>query len=171
MAEIDERTVAYVLENRRHFEDLQQVTAQLAGLLVLAAAGAGRAAPDHPLLQAADRLFEEAVDGLRRAQIPVRARPHHAAVLQAAAAVRASLDAAHAGLERPGGAVDIDPILIPLRAGYAHLQRAAHALPGFELVAFDQGCCGKKRDVEPQSTQSSPRIPKVFLRGLGGLGG
>ena len=142
MAEIDERTVAYVLENSKHFEDLRHVTAQLAGLLVLAATGGRSASPDHPLLQAADRLFQEAVDGLRGARVPVRARPHHDSVLQAAVAVRASLDAAHAGLGRQGQGVDIDPILIPLRAAYAHLQRAAHALPGFEMVAFDQGCCG-----------------------------
>jgi hypothetical protein len=145
MTDLDEGTVAYVLENRKHFEDLRQVTAQLAGLLVLAATGARSAVPDHPLLQTADRLFQESVDGLRRAQVPVRARPHHEAVLHAVAAVGAALDAAHAGLGRHGNGVDIDPIMIPLRAGYAHLHRAAHALPGFEMVAFDQGCCGIPR--------------------------
>jgi hypothetical protein len=36
-----------------------------------------------------------------------------------------------------------DPILTPLRAGYADLQRAADALPGFDLIAFDRGCCAR----------------------------
>jgi hypothetical protein len=31
---------------------------------------------------------------------------------------------------------------MPLRAGYTHLQHAAGALPGFELVGFDHACCG-----------------------------
>ena len=145
MADIDEKTVTYVLENRTHFEDLRQVIAQLAGLLVLAATGERSAAPDHPLLDTADRLFQHAVDGLRSTHVPVRARPHHDALLQSVAAVRRAVDAAHGGLARSDRGVDIDPILIPLRAGYAHLQRAALALPGFDVIAFDQGCCGAPR--------------------------
>jgi hypothetical protein len=150
MSDVDQKTVEYVLENRKHFEDLRQVTAQLAGLLVLAAAGAASAAPDHPLLETADRLFQDAADGLRSAHVPVRARAHHHALLRAVAAVGRALDTAHAGLGRQGRGVDIDPILIPLRAGYAHLQRAAGALPGFEMIAFDQGCCGVHRIEDPR---------------------
>jgi hypothetical protein len=142
MSEIDDGTVAYVLDSRKHFEDLRQVTAQLAGLLVLAAAGARAAAPDHPLLETAERLFHDASDGIRSARVTVRARPHHQALLQATAAVRHALDAAHHHLGR-GARVDIDPVLTPLRAGYAHLQRAADVLPGFDMIAFDQGCCGR----------------------------
>jgi hypothetical protein len=150
MSEIDQKTVEYVLETRRHFEDLRHVTAQLAGLLVLAAAGGRSAAPDHPLLETAERLFQEAVDGLRAAPVPLRARPHHDAVMQGVAAVRRALDAAQRSLGSPGHAADIDPILIPLQTGYAHLQRAARVLPGFEMVAFDQGCCGAHRAAAAQ---------------------
>jgi len=32
-------------------------------------------------------------------------------------------------------------VLAPLRAGFQELQWAAAALPGFEIVAFSQGCC------------------------------
>jgi hypothetical protein len=143
MHDIDDRTAAYVLEQRRHFEDLRQVTAQLAGLLVLAAAGASGAAPDHPLLNTADRLFRDAVDGIRGARVTERARRHHQCLLRAVTAVGLAVDAAHAHLGRPGVHADIDPILVPLRAGYAHLQRAADALPGFEMIAFDRGCCAR----------------------------
>ncbi|MEO8260444.1 MAG: hypothetical protein ABI868_24075 [Acidobacteriota bacterium] len=145
MSDIDEKTVEYVLENRKHFEDLRQVTAQLAGLLVLAATGSRSASPDHPLLESANGLFQEAVDGLRSARVPIRARPHHDAIMQAVTAVRHALDAAQRSLGRQGPGIDVDPILIPLQMGYAHLQRAAQALPGFEMIAFDQGCCGAQR--------------------------
>jgi len=152
--EIDDGTAAYVLDNRKHFEDLRQVTAQLAGLLVLAAAGAKGAAPDHPLLETAEQLFRDAADGIRGARVTVRARQHHHCLLRAVAAVKHALDAAHAQLGRQGVHVDIDAILTPLRAGYAHLQRAANALPGFEMIAFDRGCCARS---EPSLSRSTDR--------------
>jgi hypothetical protein len=131
MADIDEKTAEYVLAHRTHFEDLRQAVAQVAGVLVLAATGAAEAAPDHPLLEIANRLVQTAVDGFRGAHVPLRARPHHDAVLRAASAVGGALDAARTGLGRRGQRVDIDSMLTPLRAAYAHLQAAAHALPGF----------------------------------------
>jgi hypothetical protein len=143
MTEIDDGTTAYVLETRRAFEDLRQVTAQLAGLLVLAGAGANSAAPDHPLLDSGEQLFRNAVDSIRGARVTAPARRHHQLVLRAARSVRRALDAARAQLGRQGVQVDIDPILAPLRAGYADLQRAADALPGFEIIAFDRGCCAR----------------------------
>jgi hypothetical protein len=152
MSEIDEKTVEYVLENRKHFEDLRQVTAQLAGLLVLAATGSRSASPDHPLLESADALFLEAVDGFRSARVPIRARPHHDAVMQAVTAVGHALNAARRSLGRGGPEADIDPILLPLQMGYTHLQRAARALPGFEMIAFDQGCCGAHRSAAVRRT-------------------
>jgi len=35
-----------------------------------------------------------------------------------------------------------ETIMTPLRAAYRHLQWATGALPGFEVVALSQGCCG-----------------------------
>jgi hypothetical protein len=144
---LDDATVVYVLEARPLFEDLRQVAGQLAGLLVLAAAGTRSAAPDHPMLHAAERLFQESVDGIRRAQAQAtgRALPHHRHMTQAAASIEIALSIARDRLGRPNGRLDLDPILTPLRAGYTHLQHAANALPGFEIVSFDQGCCGSLR--------------------------
>jgi hypothetical protein len=139
---VDDLTVTYVLAARPHFENLRQVAAQLAGLLVLAATGAKSAAPDHPMLHAAETLFEESVEGIRRVRATDRALPHHQHLMQAAAAIDAALTAARDRLGRPDGRDDLDPILTPLRIGYTHLQHAANALPGFEMVAFEQGCCG-----------------------------
>ena len=57
---VDDATAAYIVENRKCFEDLKQVASQLAGLLVLAAAGSKEAVPDHPMLGAARELYREA---------------------------------------------------------------------------------------------------------------
>ncbi len=132
---IDDATAAYIVENQRCFEDLKQVAAQLAGLLVLAAAGSKEAAPDHPLLGSARRLFREANDALQSARSTERARRHHEHLAQAAALIGVALSEA-------GAILDVDRVLIPLRAGYTELERAADALPGFEKVSYARACCG-----------------------------
>ena len=50
---LDERTIRYVLETRPHFEELRQAIGQVAGMLVLAAAGAKTVTQDHPLFTTA----------------------------------------------------------------------------------------------------------------------
>jgi hypothetical protein len=132
---VDDATVAYILETRRYFEDLRHVASQLAGLLVLAAAGSKQFAPDHPMLKAAGQLYRDAADGLRRASPTIRARRHHQHLLLAASNLAEALSATNRLRE-------IDPVLVPLRAGYAGLEQAVRALPGFELIAFERGCCG-----------------------------
>ena len=64
---IDDATGTYIVENKKCFEDLKQVASQLAGLLVLSAAGSKEGTPDHPVLGAARELYREASDALRRA--------------------------------------------------------------------------------------------------------
>ena len=135
---IDDATAAYIVENQKCFEDLKQVASQLAGLLVLAAAGSKEAAPDHPTLGAARELFREADDALRRARPTERARPHYEHLAQAAALIGAALKES---LE----VLNVDRILIPLRAGYTELEHAADALPGFQKIAYDRACCGGAR--------------------------
>jgi len=137
----DDRTVAYILESQPLFEDLRQVAAQLAGLLVLAATGSRDAAPDHPMLGAAEVLFKETLERVERTRATERARPHRDSLTQAAKALGEALPATRALLAAPNGA-DFDPVLVPIRNGYSHLQRASRVLPGFRMVAFEQGCCG-----------------------------
>jgi hypothetical protein len=132
---IDDSTATYIVENQRCFEDFRQVVAQLAGLLVLAAAGSKEAVPDHPALVRARELYREADQSLRNARPTKRARKHHGHVAKAAAMIGAAL-------RQTEGAVDLERILIPLRAGYAELERAADALPGFEMVSYEPACCG-----------------------------
>jgi len=134
---LDDPTVAYVIASQPQFEDLRQVAAQLAGLLVLKATGSREASPDHPMLTAAERLLEEACARLQDARPTERARPHAARLRKAADALAIALSATRAALATAG---DIDP-LNPLRTAYDELQHASRALPGFRMVAFEQGCC------------------------------
>jgi hypothetical protein len=135
---VDDATAQYVVENQKCFEDLKQVASQLAGLLVLAAAGSKEAAPDHPMIGAARELFREADDAVQCARPTERARLHHEHISRAAASIGAALKEA-------GGHLDVDRVLIPLRAGYTELERAADSLPGFEKVSYDRACCGGAR--------------------------
>jgi hypothetical protein len=133
---VDDATAAYILETQKCFEDLKQVASQMAGLLVLAAAGSKEALPDHPILGAARELFCEASDALRRAFPTPRARRHYEHLARAASGIGMALKEA-------GGVLNVDRILIPLRAGYTELERAADALPGFEKIAYDRACCSR----------------------------
>lgn len=134
MPELDDATATYVLETSKAFEDLRQVAAQLAGLLVLEATGARSEMPQHPMLGAAEELFQGAAETVRSARATPLARRHHDHLMQAAADLHCALRAARRSLA-------VDPILIPLRSAYARLEDASRVLPGFEMVAFGNGCC------------------------------
>ena len=143
--------MAYVVAAQPVFEDLRQVAAQLAGMLVLFATGSKTAAPDHPLLGTATQLFAQAADAVERVQGSVtdRARLHHDNLRRAAAALREALAATRVELGKPGIAAELDTPLVPLRHAYACLEHAASALPGFEMVAFNQGCCATGGSTQP----------------------
>ncbi|MGP0075504.1 MAG: hypothetical protein ACLPWF_26610 [Bryobacteraceae bacterium] len=111
------------------------MAAQLAGLLVLAAAGSKEAAPDHPVLLRAREVFRQAADELRRSQPTELAQRHHAHVAKAAEMIGAALKAAD-------GPLNVDRIFGPLRAGYSELEHAADALPGFKKISYERACCG-----------------------------
>jgi hypothetical protein len=135
---VDDATAKYIAENQNCFETFKQVAAQLAGLLVLAAAGSKEASPDHPTLLSARELFRQADQSLRGARPTERARKHHAHVAKAAVMIGAAL-------QEVDGGFNVDRILIPLRSGYAQLELAADALPGFEKISYEHACCGRGR--------------------------
>jgi hypothetical protein len=147
---LDERTIQYVLETRPRFEELRQAVGQLAGMLVLAAAGAKSVTQDHPLFATARETLGRASDGIRPARPSPRATHHHRHLLGALEALgvalrRAKEDMHLHGLERER----IGPVLEPLQAAYRHLAWAAKALPGFEIVSFDQACCAPRQPAQP----------------------
>lgn len=156
-AGLDDATARYVLHARVPFDLLRQAAGQLAGLLVLAAAG-GSSAQDHPMLELAGGCVAEALDGLRILSPPDRGTHHHRHLLRAATAIGAALGSARARLHRRDDA-SMDAILVPLRTGFRHLQWAAGALPGFEVVAFGQGCCATHPAVSrPSGAARSSRM-------------
>src|SRR5512147_2379599 len=76
-ATLDDGTIRYVLETRPHFEDLRHAVGQVAGMLVLAAAGAKTVTQDHPLLMTARSTLRQVEDGIRAARPSARATHHH----------------------------------------------------------------------------------------------
>jgi hypothetical protein len=122
---IDDQTTAYILAVQVYFEDLKQVAAQLAGLLVLEAAGA---APDHPMLMSAGQAYKNAEDGLKSVRVSAGARLHHKHLLAATAKLGEALRAKGDSLRLLEGA-------------YAELRSASRALPGFQMISFERGCC------------------------------
>jgi len=125
MTEIDDKTVEYILTVQTWFEDLKQVAAQLAGLLVLEAAGA---VADHPMRLSAERVYQSAVDGLRSARVPARARRHHDHLLAASGKLGDALSTKG------------DPLVF-LESAYRELRSASRSLPGFQMISFEHGCC------------------------------
>jgi hypothetical protein len=139
---LDEATVAYVLATRPHFDGLRQAASQLAGLLVLAASGARSITQEHAMLDAARQAHAEAADGLASATVSARARHHHRHLVEAAQVIEIALKRATESMhDYAAGRRDVDAALAPLKAGYRHLQWAAAALPGFELIDFQGACC------------------------------
>jgi hypothetical protein len=128
----DEATAVYILENQRCFEDLKQVASQLAGWLVLAAAGSNEAVPDHPVLLRARETFRDIEDAIQQARPTDGALKHYQHVASAAQSIGIALK----------NSPSIDGMLNPLRAGYSELERAADSLPGFEKISYAHACCG-----------------------------
>jgi hypothetical protein len=133
-AKVDDRTVDYMLSVRRGFEALGDATRGLAALLILEASGA-RAPRDHPALCRARSDLAEA-QALIRAGRPTRRalHPHHhlAACADRLGVLMASMSARQD--------TDTRRTLSLLREATDHLNWAARALPGFEIVALREGC-------------------------------
>ncbi len=138
---VDDAVLAYVTAMREPFDLLRQAAGQIAGVMVLAVAGR-RGAAGHPLLDLANTALLQANDAIVRTRAPVRGEHHHRHLGNAARGIGAALEATRRNL-RAADDAGTDAILGPLRAGYRELQWAAAALPGFEVVAFSQGCCAR----------------------------
>jgi len=139
---LDDATVAYVLAAQPHFEGLKQAEGQLGGLLLLAAAGSKSITQEHAMLESARMAHAEAAEGIAGLPVPVRARHHHHHLSEAASAIGAALDEARRSLHGfAAGRRDVDEAFRPLKLGHQHLDWASRALPGFEMVSFQQACC------------------------------
>jgi hypothetical protein len=86
----DDRTIRLLLDVYPAFEGLRTVAGQLAGLLILAAAGASGGRVDGPLLEAARLTFKETMQRVRNVAVddPIRHVRHH--LRQAAEGIEAT---------------------------------------------------------------------------------
>jgi hypothetical protein len=139
--ELDDATTAYVLSTRGPFDLLRQAISQLAGLMVMAAAGA-KSGAHQPMLERAIEARAEAEEAIRSTYVPPRAVHHHRHLQRANRALAAALKASGRGIYKRDDEA-LDGIIVPLRAAHAELQHAVAALPGFEIVALSQGCCAR----------------------------
>lgn len=143
---LDDRTIRYVLESRAHFEDLRHAVGQVAGMLVLAAAGSKTVTQDHPLFATARATLERVSDGIGAVRPSARAVHHHRHLIAAVGALGLALKRAQEDLHLHGlDRARVDPVLEPLQTAYRNLAWAAAALPGFELLSFDQACCAPQQ--------------------------
>jgi hypothetical protein len=140
-AESDPRIFDYVVAAQDRFESLRRCAAQLAGLLVLAAAG-GRVDNDHPMVELARDTHGLAADATFSANAPSGAKHHHRHMLGATKNLATSLAAMPNALTKRD-AESVDKALHFLRAGFLELQNASRCLPGFEIIDFEQGCCAE----------------------------
>jgi hypothetical protein len=147
---LDDPTIRYVLETRPHFEDLRHAVGQVAGMLVLAAAGAKTVTQDHPLFAAARSTLERVSEGIGAVQPSARAIHHHRHLVAAVGGLGLALKRAQEDLHLHGiDRARVDPVLEPLKTAYRNLAWAAQALPGFELLSFDQACCAPQQPAKP----------------------
>lgn len=143
---LDDRTIRYVLATRPLFEDLRHAVGQVAGMLVLAAAGSKTITQDHPLFATARGTLERVADGVGAVQPSARATHHHRHLVAAIGGLELALKLAQEDLHLHGiDPARVDPVLKPLQTAYRHLAWAAQALPGFELISFDQACCAPQQ--------------------------
>ena len=142
--DLDDRTVAYILETRATFEALRNAAAQLAGLLVLASIGARERVLDEPILEQAASVYREADEKLRLTKAPAAAAHHHYHLSLASERIGEALGVARQGSLRLNEA-SFDRAHRMLRAGWREMLSASKALPGFRVVDFNQSCCAAHR--------------------------
>ena len=134
---LDDKTLAYVLAARPAFDLLRDAAGQLAALLILAAAG-GRSAQDNPVFALARSALAEARDLIGTLRPGPYGAHHHRHLVMCADALAEACDGASRHLHKGHN----EKALTLLREALKQLHFAAGALPGFEVVALGQACCG-----------------------------
>jgi hypothetical protein len=85
-------------------------------------------------------------DGIGVAQPSGRALHHHRHLVAAIGGLGLALKRAQEDLHLHGiDRARVDPVLDLLETAYRNLAWAAQALPGFELISFDQACCAPQQ--------------------------
>jgi hypothetical protein len=136
---LDDGMLAYVEAAGPCFEDLRAVTAQLGGLLLVAASGASSAGPHHPMLAVAAELLDFSRDAtLRLVPRSSKTRHHHDHLIATAERLTETLALISAA---PLGRDGVTKPKRLLDAAWAELGAASRALPGFDLIDLTGACC------------------------------
>jgi hypothetical protein len=137
----DDQTIRLLLDLHPAFVGLRTVAGQLAGLLILAAAGASGGRLDGSLLEAARLTFKETMERVHNlaAEGPIRHVDHH--LRQAAQGIEVTFANVERG-SRAGPAFDGTQALALLKRAYDHLESVSKLTPGFRLVDTSNSCCG-----------------------------
>lgn len=138
-AGLDDRTLDYVERARPIFDRIARISAQLSGLLILAASGA-RSAQGHPMFALTAQEGEVLADDMATLRPTDTALHHHRHLRRALHAAGCAIAFAAEGLHRWDDAT-IDRITAALRAANRELQWATAALPGFAVVDLRHACC------------------------------
>jgi len=136
---LDDRTLDYIERARAVFDGIARISGQLAGLLILAAAGA-RSAQGHPMFALIEEARDEVVSALAALRPTEAARHHHRHLMRAARALSKAVEAAARDLHRWDGPM-MEDVTQALRHANQQLQWATRALPGFAVVDLRQSCC------------------------------
>ncbi len=140
--QLDDRSLRYLVDMLPAFEALRTVASQLAGLLVLVAAGAKGGAPDLALLDAASLTYAEALDKFRGLTASPGVLHVHHHLREAAEGIGSALAEVDRQAKSPTGAFEVDGALALLRPAYRQLQFASRLAPGYRLVETRDACCG-----------------------------
>jgi hypothetical protein len=134
----DDAMRRYLAEARPAFDELRDVTSQLAGLMVLAASGAGVATTDHPMWAVATERGWAACEVVRSLRVPPPARHHHRHMVWAAEALGGTIATMREAGTRAGR---LNAPLGLLKTAWQEIVHAADALPGFGTIDMQQTCC------------------------------
>lgn len=142
-ARLDDRSLRYLVDMQPAFAAFRTVASQLAGLLVLAAAGANGGGPDRALFDAASLTYREAGEKFAGLAASARVRHVHHHLSEAAKGIGAALAAVDRQVNARGGKeFDVTEALHLLRPAYRQLQFVSQLAPGFRLVETRDACCG-----------------------------
>jgi hypothetical protein len=141
-ARVDDRALRYLVDVHPAFEGFRTAASQLAGLLILAAAGARSGEPDLALLNAARLTYAEARDKFLGLAVSEPVRHIHRHLREAADGLGATFAEVESGGRATRGPFDGARALAVLKAAYRHLQHVSRLTPGFRLVDTRDSCCG-----------------------------
>lgn len=149
----------YARQTQVAFDELRDAAAQLAGVLVLSAAGSQKALPNHPAMLVAKDLHERSMDRILSAIVSHQTAHHHLHLKRAGHLIGRALAACSTV---QNATIDVDAALPILKRGWTELRHATQALPGFQTLSFDRACCTEHVVTKPL---------KYDVREISGRGG